>query len=213
MNGRMRLLPAVVALALAASSAGCAFGTRHAHLVYPPPANSAESGAAVAEAAPAPGGFPIILLRFNDLRSDKSVVGTVRNGFGMRTAKVVADNDVAGWVTDAVGQELEQAGYRVTVVHVAENDSGPPVLSGDVLKVFGDAYLVYTGEVTFRAKVTRDGHEIHAAEYTSKKSGGLNATASADSYANALAAALADDIAQLLADLSRLPDAAGDPGE
>src|SRR6185312_5952276 len=70
----------VTVLAITGLLAGCAFGTRQPTLIYPP---APESGIApVASAAPvlAPRKLPVTLVSFVDQRSDKKVVGTVRNG-------------------------------------------------------------------------------------------------------------------------------------
>jgi hypothetical protein len=201
-----QFLLAFVALTLAASSSGCAFGARHVLLTYPPRSSVSESGVAHAESTKASVHLPIILVRFNDLRQDRAAIGTVRNALGMRTAAVLADNDVADWVTDAVKLELEGAGYQVTQTEATGALVGARVLSGDVLTVFGDAYFTYRGNVSFMARVTSGGNEIFAKHYSVQRGSGLSFSASGGGYANALSAALAEAIGELLADIGRLPD-------
>ena len=64
--------------------AGCAFGERQASLGYPPAADEAVISSA--EAAPMSRGGTVYIADFDDVRSDKMLVGHVRNGFGMKTA-------------------------------------------------------------------------------------------------------------------------------
>ncbi len=187
-------------LCLPALVAGCAFGNRHAVLTYPPPP---AGGTAVAEAAPAaaPAALPIILIPFTDARSDREHIGEVKNGLGMKTAWVLADNDVAGWVSDAVAKELAESGFQVTRAASATGSETAPVLSGDVIRVYGIAYMTYEGEVSLSVRVASAGTPIHTKTYTSHKSAGLSWTSSGGGYANALSMALAEDIHQLVADL------------
>ncbi len=200
MKARNRLLRFAVLLCLPALVAGCAFGTRHAVLPYPPPP---AGGTAVAEAAPAaaPAALPIILIPFGDARSDREHIGEVKTGLGMKTAWVLADNDVVGWVNEAVAKELAESGFQVTRAASATGTETAPVLSGDVIRVYGVAYMTYSGEVSLSVRVMSGGTAIHTRTYTSQKSAGLSMTASGGGYANALAMALEDDIHQLVADL------------
>jgi hypothetical protein len=193
-----------VSSCLVALTTGCALGNRHIVLTYPPPPSSSGGGPAVAEAAPAPlsSAMPIVVIPFNDTRTDTLHVGEVKNALGMRTAWVLSDSDVSEWVTAAVTKELERSGYQVTRTANAADAGGTPMLSGDILKVFGSAYMTYGGDVTLLARVTRDGKEIHQKTYTSHQMGGMSLTASGGGYSNALAAALAEDIRALIADLN-----------
>ena len=80
-------------------------------------------------------------------RSVKKGVGTVRNGFGMRTADVIPTvNSVPDWVTQALKTELQNDGYTVDVASAAGSPkAGTAVVSGEILKVFCDMYFSYTG--------------------------------------------------------------------
>ncbi len=187
-------------LVVAATVTGCAFGTRQAPLSYPPaPAGEVRQTAPTVEASK---NTTIVLEKFNDERTDKSVVGTVRNGFGMRTADVVASKDVAEWVTSAVGTELRAHGYRV--VGTAEQDgksSRVVEVSGSVLNAFCDMYMSYTGQVSLLAKVKgRDG-ELIAKHYSGEGSAGLVMAATGESFGESLALALRDALGKFMADL------------
>jgi uncharacterized lipoprotein YajG len=183
---------------------GCAFGTREATLIYPP--------------APEPGGMPVAqaaarqdsknisvaLAAFNDQRSDKKVVGTVRNGFGMRTADVVPGNSVPAWVAQALKTELQNNGY--TVISAAPGDSSAmagAVISGEILNVFCDMYFTYTGQVSLVVKVTKGGKEVYNKHYAGEGSAGVAWAGTADSFAQSLALALSAAARQLIADLDQ----------
>lgn len=183
-------------LVVAATVTGCAFGTRQAPLSYPPADQQMAAPAAATKTT------TIVLKKFNDERTDKSVVGTVRNGFGMRTADVVASKDVSDWVTSAVGTELRANGYRV-VSAAAEDSRGGSVVevSGSVLNAFCDMYMSYTGQVSLLAKVKgRDG-ELIAKHYSGEGSAGLVMAATGESFAESLSLALRDALRQFMADL------------
>jgi uncharacterized lipoprotein YajG len=161
------------------------------------------SGAAVQPAAASVSkNTTIVLSRFADERTDKSVVGTVRNGFGMRTADVVATKDVSEWVTSAVGSELRANGYKV--VSGADQDLKDPklvVLSGSVQNAFCDMYMSYSGQVSLLAKVTSGNSEVINRQYTGEGSAGVVMAATGESFAESLSLALRDALKQFMADL------------
>jgi len=202
-----RLGRAGFCLLAAAVLSGCAFGTRQPTLSYPPPADPA-AAAAAANVVPAPAKRArIVLADFRDERSDRTVVGTVRNGFGMRTADVVPTNSVADWVTEAVGTELRANGYTVVRGRAenanAANDPDAVLVSGDVLNAFCDMYMSYTGQVSLLAKVSRGQHELLTRHYAGEGSAGLAMAATEESYAASLALALRDALTKFVADLER----------
>lgn len=178
---------------------GCAFGNRDADLSYPPPTESGVVSTAEASTAPEPRGV-IYLEDFEDLRPDKNVVGHVRNGFGMKTAEVIATRDVTEWVREALSHELEAAGYRVEDAGGASADA--MTLSGDVIRVYCDAYLSYDGEVTLRVEATRAGEGLIDRSYSGSGSAGLNLAATGDSYSQSLSLALRAALQELISDLA-----------
>lgn len=194
----MHTIRLVVILAVAGLGAGCAFGERHAELGYPP-----ENGGGVvstAEAAPAAGGRGTVYIgALQDIRPDKKVVGHVRNGFGMKTAEVVAQRDVPDWIRGALAAELEAAGYRVV------DGAGPAdsaTISGDIVRVYCDAYLTYDGEVTLRLFTVKAGDSLVSQTYTGHGSAGVSWAATGDSYSESLSLALQDVLRQFLAELN-----------
>ena len=185
--------------------AGCAFGTRQPTLIYPPAAESSAIPAAQAAAKPAPKNMQIILNPFIDQRDDKNVVGTVRNGFGMRTADVIPTNSVPDWVMQAMKIELQNSGYVVTT-GTASSDTLPgasAVVSGEILKVFCDMYFSYTGQISLLAKVRKAGKDVLNKNYSAEGSAGIAWGGTAESYAQSLALALASAVKQFVAELDR----------
>lgn len=180
---------------------GCAFGTRQPTLTYPPQAASGETGVAHAASPPAQKPVTIVLRKFTDQRSDRRVVGTVRNGFGMKTADVVPTNDVADWVTEAIRSELQSSGY--TVLDAAAADSESAVVSGEILNVFCDMYMSYTGQVSLLARVSRGEKELFNRHYAGEGSTGLAWAATADSYNQSLALALAAALHRFVPELNQ----------
>ena len=184
-------------LFVAAALAGCAFGTRQASLTYPP---AAVEQAAVSDAVTKK--TTIVLNKFGDERTDKSIVGTVRNGFGMRTADVVPTTEVSDWVTKAVGTELRANGYRV-VSGSPENVNDPKVvaISGSVLNAFCDMYM------SLLTKVRKGNNEVITKHYNGEGSAGLAVAATGESFAESLSLALRDALKKFMADLeSMLPE-------
>ena len=194
---RMRLL--VVAILVAGGLlSGCAFGDRKAKLGYPPVADQGAIAANAAEATPAARGA-VYIGEFNDFRPDKTIVGNVRNGFGMKTAKVIPQRDVAAWVREALAWELEAAGY--TVVVGAAAPSGVAALSGDILRAYCDMYFTYDGQIVLRIEASRDGQPLLNQSYAGSGSVGIAWAGTGDSFSESLGLALQEALQKFLADL------------
>jgi len=193
----LRSTTTLVALLLLA---GCAFGTRQPTLIYPPAAESSTVPAAQAAAKPAPKNVQIAIGPFTDQRTDKKVVGTVRNGFGMRTADVIPTNSVPDWVTQAMKTELELSGYTVTA---GGANAGGTVVSGEILNVFCDMYFSYTGQISLLARVSNGGKEVLNKHYSGEGSAGIAWGGTEQSYAQSLALALAVALKQFVAELDK----------
>ena len=194
MNGTLRLTVLLIAGSLAT---GCAFGERQATLGYPPEPDATLVSSA--EAAPASRGI-VYIGNFSDIRSNKKVVGHVRNGFGMKTAEVVAQRDVPGWVREALAHELKESGYQVL------DGVGPDdvtTISGDIVRVYCDAYFTYDGEVSLRMETIKAGQNLLQRTYTGTGSAGLNWGATGDSYSESLSMALQSALRKFIADLGQ----------
>jgi len=197
---------AVSALVLSAASlSGCVLGTREPTLYYPPKAESDAVPAAHAAVKPVAKTVHVVLVPFADQRSDKNVVGTTRNAYGMKMADVIPKNSVPDWVTQALKTELQNDGYIVE--RRTPGDEGPAsrsaFVSGEVLNVFCDMYLEYTGQVSLLVRVKRDGKELLNKHYAGEGSAGLAWAATEESYAQSLALALSSAIQKFVRDLDQ----------
>lgn len=183
---------------------GCAFGNRHVTLAYPPEQPKG-TGQATASAAPRTlVGQRIVLVVFLDQRSTKQAIGSVHNGFGMHTADVIAANDVADWVTSALKTELEKVGFEVIRAPVAGSVAGgEPVVTGEVVKVYCEAWTKYEAEVIFDVRVIREDREILKKSYVGKNDTTMNWGASSKSYGQTLAMALANAAGNFAAEMRR----------
>jgi len=183
----------------------CAFGDREVTLSYQPETAKSDAKAAkVTTAATVPpvaddGKLAFIVVPFKDERADKNIVGEVRNGWGMHTADVVVQNDVAQWITDGLKTELAKAGYRV--VESAADDSTAAQIEGTVARVYCTALFSYEAEVSFFATLRRDGKDVINQQYHGTGSAGVNMAATSGSYKDSLNRALADALRSLIADL------------
>jgi hypothetical protein len=122
----------------------------------------------------------------------------------MHTADVVAVNDVADWVTSALKSELEKAGFEVVRAPVAASAAGgEPVVTGEVVKVYCEAWMKYEAEVAFDVRVTRGDREILKKSYVGKNDTTMNWAASSKSYGQALAVALANAAGNFAAEMRR----------
>lgn len=89
------------------------------------------------------------------------VIGTVRNGWGMKTADTVTNDSPAGWIALALKTELDWAGYDVTLVESLSN-SESKALKPSVDRVWVDHDMGFwtvgaAAEVSFRVKVMKYG--------------------------------------------------------
>lgn len=191
----------VVALGAMLALGGCAFSTRNATLIYPPTTDPSLVAQAHATEPPAPKDITIVLAPFEDKRADTTNVGTVRNTFGMKTAPVKAANSVTTWVNHALKVELSNAGYAV--IPESEATDSSVLLKGSVDTVYADAYFEYGGKVSLEVNLSRGGRELLSRTYLGNGSAGANWSATAKSYSQSLALALADALKQMVVDVDK----------
>jgi hypothetical protein len=177
--------------------AGCAFGDRHVALVYPPPAAQV---AAPPPRRPAPTTAAVALQNFADLRS-KAPIGEVSNGFGMHTADVLAQGNVAQWVTEAVAYELRAAGLRVHRLYGQRPTPGEMVISGQIVNFYCRAMLSYQAEVSFIGQVAIDNQVGFTGHLSGNGGAGVNLGMTEASYGESLAAALQDAVRKFVAQI------------
>ena len=110
----------IFSLFCAMFASGCAFTDAHVRLTYEPAGSLTSNNKT-----------EIFVMPFSDSRTEKKIIGPVRNGLGDKTADVVLaeGQNVSQWITDALIAELSLAGFNAKQ---SESDS----LSG--LIVLGD---------------------------------------------------------------------------
>ena len=101
---RASLPVAILGAALVASTilfSGCAFTTGHVNLAYEPTTQASEVATADS---------PRVIVEVADKRPTQAV-GQKINGFGMKTADIVSDSDVAATLKTAFETELHSRGF------------------------------------------------------------------------------------------------------
>ena len=196
-----RLLGSGFVILAVMGASGCAFGTRQADLAYPP---KEKDGGVVATAQAATTASPQgrrVVLAVTDERPNKARIGNVRNAFGMDTANVVTNDDVAAWVAGALRHDLAAGGYSVDTSGAGAGE-GTVQLEARVIEVYCDVYMTYDGDVTLDVTFTAPGRPPLEKYYEGAGSVGVNWAATAESYAESLARALQDAISQVMKDLT-----------
>lgn len=192
------------AFASALVLSGCVLGTRNPTLSYPPASDVGRTSVAHAAETPPSRNVQIVLKPLADERSNTRTVGTTRNAFGMRMADVIPSNNVSDWVTRAVRAELESNGY--SVIEGKQGDNVPStsvIVSGEILNVFCDMYMSYTGQVSLVIRLNRDGKELLNRHYAGEGSAGLAIAATSESYSRSLALALQSALQKFISDLNK----------
>lgn len=101
------------------------------------------------------GGLCVEVQGLTDARQDKEIIGTARNGLGMKTGEVRTYSDLPGWVTEQLRRELGQAGAD----HCAEGTS-KYVLAGSVTKSYVDEHWNLDGTLTADLSLTLEGDVV-----------------------------------------------------
>jgi uncharacterized lipoprotein YajG len=169
---------------------GCAFGDRKVSLRYQPVVGASGGG-----------GRSIAVAKFTDQRA-KPEVGVVRNGFGIPTAKAVAQGqDVGAWVASALATELEAAGFKVE--RLAGGNGGQSiVVSGTVTEAFTDIYMVLNSDIAVNVNVRRAGATKLSKTYRGHETD-TAWTASSKEYEEVLTKALQKLMQELVPDVIR----------
>lgn len=64
----------------------------------------------------------VCLNKFSDVRTDKSRIGIVKNGYGMETANILTDQDITIVVSKSLEEELSNLGYKVELLNIRNAD-------------------------------------------------------------------------------------------
>ncbi len=175
---------------LAAVTSGCAFGTRHVTLspMDAPGVRPVDGGGDISVAVELP----------RDLRVEKAEVGCVRNGWGMQTARVVADRSVPEWIHQNVCRALEQCGFRI-VTSPSDGTCEVTVLF-TVDKAYCDCKMKYEAEVSLEAEVRVAEKTVSRRNYRGQASS-MNWAATSAGYEKNLNDAMRSCLATMIPDL------------
>ena len=165
---------------------GCAWGDRRPFLTYTPLLPSQPKN-----------NIALKILTFDDKRTIKDTVGYSRNGAGMRCAKVIPQNSVTEWVTNALKAELTNVGYSISDQETTLN-----VIGGEVFDVFCDAALTYDGSIGIKVVLKRDDKVVLEKDYSAKKSS-VNFVATEKGFAKMLEITLQKTLKQVVNDINK----------
>ena len=200
---RLPALPRSALLLLASLAlplAGCTFGTRYVALSYPPDGSDEEKVAAGASAGAAVARTAGVVLDVDDARVDSERIGAVRNTYGIVTASILTEDNIAIWAHDAIRTELEALGYAVVLGTEGDALDAYDRLSAQLTKLYCDIYMFYDGEVTLRATL----HPVQGAtlggEFPAKVNSGLSFAASDEGAGQSLAQAMQESARAMLAE-------------
>jgi hypothetical protein len=178
---------------------GCAFGSRNVNLMYEP----------VSSASPRSKGR-IAVSRFKDMRTSELAVGQqvgqVRNGFGMPTAMVNANQNPVIWVADSLARGLAAQGFAVERIDSPASAGDLPLIAGSVTQVFADVAMVLEAEVKADVSVERGGQQLTKTECLGRDSK-MAWTGSADEYQDRINAAMRQFVDACIATLLPYLDA------
>lgn len=192
-------LAALAILVGATAVSGCAFGTRHVNLTY------------ASSLGPTPVRPPtygrVAVARFEDARSPKqgtgSLLGKVRNGYGMPTASVLANQDPVLWVNEGVARSLIAQGVTVERVDSVDQARGVPAVTGRVTRASGGMYASMDANISADLVIQHDGREVSTLSCTGQAKK-IAWTASTEEYRTLFEAAMTDFANQCGPPLARI---------
>jgi hypothetical protein len=174
-------------VATAALATGCAFGSRHVPLTYAP--------TVVAGAAKPRIYGQVAVARFDDARSAKDgtgrLLGKVRNGYGMPTASVLAEQDPVVWVNEGVVHALSAQGLTVERVDTASAAGDIPTITGRVTRASGGMYMAMDANVAADLNIEHRGQVVQTVSCSGRATR-TAWTASSNEYQAVFEAAMTD---------------------
>jgi hypothetical protein len=202
----MRLLPGcmIICAACLVFCGGCALVDEKVPLTYAP----VQPKTQLAAGAPrrAGGTFEIARPAEPSVKKNKdgrSVIGAVRNSYGVHTASVVTDDSLANWFADSYRQELAAAGYDARVVD--RLSPGCPqgieleIRRADVDQDPGFWSVGSIAKLDYRMTLTQRGRPVQQIDWTATGSGDRDAFAGLGGKASAMRKAMQASLKQAVA--------------
>lgn len=185
------LLLWIACFGIAIENTGCALGDRNVTLKYKPIGGYSISG-----------NKSVTISKFKDTRTNHQI-GHVVDAHNRITASVWANNqDACEWITNALAEELRQAGVNVSRSGTVVREDTDIIISGEVKHIYVTRLFDSDPTIKTNITVTKNNLQILNKEYTGKGSSFLlTITMSADEYANALQNALQDMMKKVVPDI------------
>jgi len=104
--------------------------------------------------------------RFSDARpaaqSTDNVLAKVRNGYGVPTASVLANQNPVLWVNEGVARALVKQGFVVERVQSPSEAPGIPTVTGKVTQVSGGMYMSMDAHVAADLDIEQGGVSVRS---------------------------------------------------
>lgn len=146
----LRSLAVAGLVAAASANSGCAFFDRNITLEYKESVCGSQEGYTP--------GLGFVLGDFDSRveldKKGRAKVGCVRNGYGWKTAKVLAKNNPGEWLRGAITQELENIGYKQV-----EQDA--PRIEGTLSHLYVDLFMNLNTQVSLILRVEDEGKTVY----------------------------------------------------
>ena len=107
---------------------------------------------------------------FVDLRPEGQQIGANRNLYWMPLIKIVTDDSIPDWVTNAFKMELTNAGYSIVDSDFENNY----LLEGKIIKLFANTHFLYHGRMAVEISLKKGDAILFQKLYKTKEDGGIN---------------------------------------
>jgi hypothetical protein len=111
---------------------------------------------------------------FEDVRPEGRQIGANRNLYWMPLIKIVTDDSIPDWVTNAFKVELTNAGYSIVDSDFENNYS----LEGKIIKLFANTHFLYHGRMAVEISLKKGDETLFQKLYKTNEDGGINWIAS-----------------------------------
>ena len=120
-----------------------------------------------------------------------NLIAKVRNGYGVPTASVLANQDPVLWVNEGIARALERRGFAVERVQSSAETPELPTVTGQVTRASGGMYMTTSAEIIADLRVEQRGGTVGELSCQGDASA-MAWTASADEFRRVFEAAMTD---------------------
>ena len=129
----------------------------------------------------------------------KERIGEVNNIYGMTLTDIIPQGSITDWVTDALKQELINAGYTLSNEASVVN-----VIGGSVLEVYTEARYNLGCIIRLDILLKKDGKDVFRKEYTAKIKRDPSWAAKPGSFNKILEITLQEVMKQAIPDINKI---------